>query len=218
MDKSIILQNTKAPFDQEILIKLRNRDYSVRKDALKIVEETGNIEYFTEVIRLLNDKNEIIRADAVQTLFFLSKEKSLKYLIEKLDDKHRFVRSAAATFIGEVGDKSAIKDLENALCRERSNTAKVGILEGLYLLGQRKRLHELLLLLKSKKYQVRCAVVETVKYLILEDADRKYVITKFETALKNEPTIAVQSSIKAALKQLKEEPWRNIKRDPPRFL
>jgi len=218
MNKKTILKNDKILLDQEIVKKLHNRDYSVRKDTLKLIEETGNIEYFGEVVKLLDDKNEIIRADAVQVLFYLSKERSLTYLIEKLDDKHRFVRSAAATFIGEASDKSAINDLENALDRERSNTAKVGILEGLYLLGQKERLYELLLLLKSKKYQVRCAVANTVKYLEMENEDKKLVIDTLRKAFDIEPTIAAKSYIEAALIQLREEPWKNLVREPPHFI
>jgi hypothetical protein len=91
--------------------------------------------------------------------------------------------------------------LQKALRKEKSALAKVGVFEGLYLLGDSERISDIVHLMKNKRYVVRCAAANTL--LALADRKNKKIIKETLTdALKNESTVAVKSTIENALKKL----------------
>lgn len=181
---------------------LKDKEPIVRSEAVKSLMKIGDKKYFSKVLPLLNDKDEVVRVDAVECVASLGGEKALKYLTKQLDDRSELVRRYVGGWIGEIGDKIFVAYLERKLKDERSNLAKVGLLEGLYLLGQEERLSELIHLLKSRRYMVRCALAHTLASLV-NKKNKEAIRESLINALKAETTVAAKSSMKNALRKMK---------------
>lgn len=70
-----------------------------------------------------------------------------------------------------------------------------------YVLGEKKRLSEILDFTKSKNYQIRCAVVNLMKDFI--NADNKECIREnIEKLIEQEEVIAVKSNAEKFLKNM----------------
>jgi HEAT repeat protein len=182
--------------------KLNSKDQFIRIEALENLAEIGNEENFLDVIRLLNDEEELVRVEAIETLYWLAGTRALEYLLNKLHDKSKLVRSYTGTFIGFIGDKSAIRHLAIALKRERSTVAKVGLLDGLFRLGQEERLYELIPLLKHRIYRVRCSIAYTLERLPIKEHNKAFVIDSLKSALDIENTVAAREALNSALQSL----------------
>lgn len=188
---------------------LEDKEYFVRYGALEALGNVGSEKQFASVMKLLNDKNELVRIEAVETIYCLGKEKALDYLIEKLNDKSKLVRSYAAVYIGEIGKKSSIKYLEKALKKERSSRAKVGLIGGLYLLGQDEKLFELLSLLESRLFTIRSSIEDALNYLPFKKNHIGFVIEALKKAIDIEPNIGVKSDMKKTLLKLEKKTSKN---------
>jgi len=179
---------------------LRDGNSFVRSASLKSLGKIGDKRGFSEALLRLKDNDEIVRIDAIECLGDLDAKKASKYLIRYLDDKNELIRKYAAIIIGESGDNKAKYWLEKRLKNERSGLAKTGLLYGLFLLGQQERLADIIQLLNSKRYQVRCYVVNTLA-AVINSTNRDEILSILSQANDNEPTIAVRSSIKTALRK-----------------
>lgn len=178
---------------------LRDSNYNVRCAAINSLKKIGGKKYFLKVLPLLNDKDELVRVAAVECVAYLGGEKASRYLIKHLDDRSELVRKHVGGWIGEIGDKTLTKYLVDRLKHERSGLAKVGLLEGLYLLGQEERLLEIIRLFRSRRYQVRCCVANILASLVNKQ-NKRLIRESLVNALNIETTIAVRSSIKNALR------------------
>jgi HEAT repeat protein len=125
-------------------------------------------------------------------------------LRKALLDRSPLVRSYAASAIGVLEDHSARTILYQRLLKERSPRARVGLLHGLFRLGDKQQLWALVALLESKSYRVRCAVANTLADLPLTLAEKRDVVRHLNQRLKSETTVAARSSFESALKQLKK--------------
>ncbi|MCL5773091.1 MAG: HEAT repeat domain-containing protein [Firmicutes bacterium] len=190
---------TEAP---GILVRLLNDKSSfVRSEALNSLMKIGSKKYFSKVLPLLDDKNYVVKIDAIECIARLGKKRALKHLLKHLKDKNGIVRMYVGTVIGEIGDKTCAGYLEKRLKIEHSSHAKVGLLDGLYRLGQKERLLGLIHLLKSRNYRVRCAVANTFASLI-NKRNQSLIKESLLNALKNEATVAARSSMEGALKNI----------------
>lgn len=188
----------------KLLVRLlSDKESLVRSAALISLRRIGNKKYSFMVLPLLNDRDEVVRVDAVECVAWLGGKKALKYLINHLNDKSGLVRRYIGGSIGDLGDKTHIKYLETRLINERSGLAKVGLLEGLYLLGQKDRILELIRLLKSKNYRVRCATASTLTSMA-NRKNKNLIIDALLKALENETTIGGKERLEDALNYLQK--------------
>lgn len=195
-------ENEKIKERAELLVYLLNdKSNFVRSQALESLMLVGKKKYLKYILPLLDDKDEVVRADAIECIGILGGKKAATYLINSLDDRCDMVRMYAGTVIGECKDKSFIKYLEKRLEKERSNLAKVGLLDGLYLLGQEEKLENLLQLFKSRRYHVRCSVANILQALV-NKKNKKRIKESLLRALSKEDTVAAKSSIENALNSM----------------
>lgn len=181
---------------------LNDSESLVRIQALKSLMLIGEKKYFKKVVPMLNDKEEIVRINAVECVAALGRRDAIRYLKKHINDRSEIVRSFIGASIGEIGARKEVSTLEKRLEVEKSPLAKVGLLEGLYQLGQEKRLLELLCLLSHPKYHVRCAVANSASEIINRD-NKKLIREMLSQALKYETAVAVIDSIKETLKIMK---------------
>ena len=115
------------------------------------------------------------------------------------------MRSYAASAIGVLGDRSARKVLQKALVKEHSARARVGLLVGLFLLGDKQQLPTLADLLENRSYRVRCAAANTLARLPLSASENRLVVQRLRERLELETTVAARSSLENAIEGLEHK-------------
>jgi hypothetical protein len=80
-----------------------------------------------------------------------------------LDDKHFIVRRDAASVLGSLGQRVSIGPLLRRVDVERHDQAKLGLWEGLVVLGERHYLEPLVMLYKSEEKGMRTVVWESIR-------------------------------------------------------
>lgn len=184
-----------------LLLLTEDPDEEVRYLALEALWGYTGEEVFDAHVRRLKDSDELVRMSAVEGLGELRDARAEKYLVRSLSDEEEIIRRDAAAGLGKIGVQTAIPVLQKHLQQEKSSLAKVGIYNGLYLLGSQIHLQSLLNLLSDPSYVVRCAVANTV--VTLADQENEKSIKKaLKVALRKESTIAVQSTIQEVLDEL----------------
>jgi hypothetical protein len=79
----------------------------------------------------------------------------------------------------------------------------------LFEMGERGALTDLLRLLKSRQYRVRCGAASTLANLELAATEHAQVRAAVDAALAIEPTVAACSSLESARRTLRR-PTRNV--------
>ncbi len=142
---------------------LKDRFTDVRSCALDSLRCVGSEKYINDVIPFLDDKEAEVRISATEFLCDFGGEAEARVLLKYLNDKSPRVRAFVAGTIGEIGSGHE-KALEARLKIENRDEAKVGILEGLYHMGQKERLAELCELLKADYDDTRAAAAFTLAF------------------------------------------------------
>lgn len=180
---------------------LKDKESIVRSAAINSFWRIGKKKYISRILPLLNDCNEVVRVDAVECLAALGGKSASSVLLQHINDRSEIVRMYIGTCLGEIGDHTVIERIENALKEEHSSLAKVGLLQGLILLGKQERLLDILSLLKCRRYQVRCATANSLIDLVCKE-NKKNINEALTIALRKENTLAVKSSIEKALRSI----------------
>jgi HEAT repeats len=181
---------------------LRDDCWEVRVAALEGLEVTlhGRRRSPRAVDRLLQDSSKLVRLQAAETLGAIGDRAALVPLRRALDDRSPLVRRYVAEAIGRLGTQTDVRRLQARIRRERSQSAKVGLWHGVYLLGVSDALPQLFSLLKSRNYAIRSAVA-----VALQDATRLPDVQKstqrLREVLRREETPA-RESMEATLRIL----------------
>jgi HEAT repeat protein len=182
--------------------KLADSDSEVRIAAVEglgdLLRDKGSSRL---LIKGLNDRNELVRVTVAEALETIGDRQALPALRKALRDRSPLVRSYVAAAIGSLGDTRDVSRLRRSAQSDKSETARVGIYHGLYLLGQHDILSELLPLLQSRWYKVRCATANTLSEMLGDGSERELIVRRLRRALNKEPTIAARSSIRSTLRK-----------------
>jgi HEAT repeat protein len=125
-------------------------------------------------------------------------------------DRSIEIRCEAAEALGRllckrrrVSGPEAGRALQQALSRDRSSLARVGHYEALASIGHLAYVDQLLDLLRSRRYHVRCATANALARLPLPADDRGRAARALREALRHEPTVAARSTMTASLRDLR---------------
>lgn len=154
------------------------------------------------LIKGLQDPNELVRIAVAESLGAIGDRRALPALWKAIHDASPLVRSYIAAAIGELGDKEDVAKLEKELKKETSETAKIGFYSALYMLGQYDVLEEILRLLQSNDYRVRCATASTLSEVIADKSNAPLILRTLRKSLRQEPTIAAKSSIRSSIRSI----------------
>jgi HEAT repeat protein len=200
-----------------LLDKLSDRSVEVR---MRAAESLGSLlagkRCPRALLQSLRDPNELVRIEAAEALGVIGDRKALPSLWGALDDRSPLVRSYVAGAIGSVGGERDVAGLEERLRREKSDTARLGFYQALHMLGRRGVLTDLLELLHSGDYRVRCAAANILSNVAADRTDTPLVISALRKALRREPTVAARSSFRAGLRTLGSRYPRDGVRKPRR--
>lgn len=188
-----------------LLDKLTDSNYEVRMraaESLGILLKGGNSP--RPLVKLLQDTDELVRITAAEVLGVIGDQRALPKLRKAIHDPSPLVRGYVAEAIGKLGDERDTVRLEKELKKETSETAKVGIYQALYTLGRPQFLQDLLSLLQSKNYKVRCATANTLSAIHINKSETPVILNVLRKALRQEPTVAARSSIRSSLRAIKQ--------------
>ena len=152
------------------------------------------------LLRLVRDKDSLVRTEACDSLCF-SRSDSTYDILKKVarKDKNGMVRGYAimslydiATQINREAELNEL--LQKRLLCEKVVFTRISIFTQLYKLGNDKYLEELIALIKTSRYQNRCAVVNSLDEII-DDSNRQKIIDALSEQRKRDKSFAVISTI-----------------------
>lgn len=151
----------------------------------------------------LEDSSFLVRIGALETLALLKDLKALPRIAPLLSDENPLVRAYAARSIAALQGGSYTQVIHEALKKEKEDSAKVGLLEALFLLGKGDALSSFLGLLLSDDYRVRCSVANSLENMPLNKLQIETAIPALSRAESEALGIADKSSIACAMDKLK---------------
>jgi HEAT repeat protein len=181
--------------------RLADRSAEVRMRVVGALRRLGASESEVFVHALL-DKDELVRVEAAEALAVIGERQTLTPLRRALKDPSPLVRSYVAAAIGAVGSRADRRLLKRLHHSERSDTARLGLLEGLWLLKDSSALADAFLLLYSPDYRVRHATSKALGSTFLNGRTRSKISAALRARGRVETSRAVRTAIREVLTQL----------------
>lgn len=200
------LTRMQAPRLSPILIDaLSDRCWEVRVAAVEGLGRTLVVpqDRTRQLTKLLSDSSKLVRTEAAQALGTIGDRKALPRLRAALIDDSPLVRRYIAEAIGRLGTLKDRAILSAVLKTERSTCAKVGLWHGLYLLGARDVLPNLISLLNSANYIIRSATALALEDTSRYPSDARQTERAIHKALKSESTPA-RENMQTTLSRLRK--------------
>lgn len=147
---------------------------------------------------LFRDKNYLVRIQAADSLGNMKLRSACPALVGALKDVNPLVRSYAASALGQIKCRAAIQAIQRALNVEHSQVSQLGFYEAQYLLGKKSALKNIILMLNSHDYRIRCATANILGRLA-NHYSIKPISSALKVALKKERTGAAKSSLESSL-------------------
>jgi HEAT repeat protein len=172
------------PFVEQLL---SDRSEQVRLGAvgcLGLLGE-GSTASCTKLRALLKDPSFLVRIETLETLVQLGDQDALPAVSRLLCDENPLVRAYAARSIAGLDGTSYGQAIYDALAAEKEDSARVGFLEALFLLGNRDVFEALLRDLAATDYRVRCAVANALEDMPLSAAEASQATQALEHAEAN---------------------------------
>ena len=145
----------------------------------------------------------MVRIAAIESLAQIEDIRSIPEIEICLKDQDPLVRAYAAIGLAELGCDECLPRISNALAAERDDAAAVGFLVAMYMLGDEAKLPELLALLSSSQYRVRCFGANSLLDLNFSDEERRLAKTKLEEAMSHALALADAEAMSRVLEKLK---------------
>lgn len=149
---------------------VRHESSEVRLWTAKALINENNAQTVSWLCILSVDKNTEVRLEAVDSLSTFVCEQSYSALVSALRDSDELVRAFAAYGVALVGIHVAHESAKKILLEiekcELSDRVKVGIYEGLYILGHKKSIEKLFRLCESTDYHVCCSAFRALSEIV----------------------------------------------------
>lgn len=201
-------------FDEKELIMLSELSYDdsnyIRAVVARILVESNSEKGEQILLRLAKDHDTLVRTEACDSLCI--SEAAMTYdILKDIAEKDRIglVRGYAIMSLGDIASRINMQDdlksfLENKLINEKVLFTKISIYTVLYSLGQREYLTNLLLILNTKNYHNRCAVVNSLSEIINDD-NKEVILTALLEQKKIETKWSVVSEINEVIDELESD-------------
>jgi len=178
----------------------------VRYDAVESIGQLleGEALHHEGPLSRLADGNELVRVQTLESLAQIGDRSSLPRIAGLLTDESPLVRSYAASTIADLGGSEYLESLRDAHRAETDDLALVGIHWGLLQFGQRDSFGDLLELLSSSDYRVRCAVANSLEHLPMDQGQLKRAVSALLAARSTAIGRADRSTVERVLSSLKD--------------
>lgn len=206
---TIIVQMELFNDNQEIkkwLIELtKDINFNTRYYAISALSSFEGKDVIEAVKQSLLDKEEMVRIYAVQTLEYVGDESLVELLFDLLSDSSPLVRGYTAVAISTLTtDKVIVTNyLEKMISKEKTSKAKLRIYVGLYNLGKKEVLPNILKYLFSQSNDIK---IPTIIYLtnIADKNNKDIILHNFEKLSQIEDDISIKKELETAKKELNE--------------
>lgn len=191
----------------QVLALLRDKSDEVRYDAAQCVGSLrkGSSIAYKDLRSLLSSRNALVRTQAVESLALIGDKDALPRIARLLSDPDPIVRSFAATAIADMKGTTYAKHIDRALRKEKQEIARVGLLEAAFWFGRRKAVNELLGLLSSRDYHVRCSAANALEFLPLKRSERILAVAALTKAARKPLALADASTVKRVLRRMNRD-------------
>jgi HEAT repeat protein len=194
------LTSLRPPDLKRVLVEgLSDRSWEVRLAAVEGIASTWPTGQAVpiQLSRLLRDRNQLVRLGTAEAIGMVGDRTALRRLIPLLNDRAPLVRRYVAEAIGRLGTARQATLLQLRLDRERSNSGRLGLYHGLYLLGVRSMLSKLTGLLCNSNYAIRSAAAMALEDTCQNPNDARLAKRAIREALAREKTPARENMQKA---------------------
>ena len=113
----------------------KEEDVGLKIQAVNVLGVIGDATAVPALVKLLDDKNGRIATISAQSLGRLRSPDSVKPLLSKIESEDAALRQYSIRALGEIGDKSALPDLEKRLEKEKDPAVKLEMANTLGNLG-----------------------------------------------------------------------------------
>ena len=151
-----LVMPTAADEVDDLILDLKDENYSIRDNAIRILGEIGDPRAVGPLINALNDEDEfwLIRELADFALGEICDPIAVDPLIDALKDDDPYVRGRVASALGEIGDPRAVDPLIDAL-NDEQNFVRSDAAFALGLIGDPKAMDPLIEALKDDDLEVQ---------------------------------------------------------------
>jgi HEAT repeat protein len=202
---ALIMEHEVKDAAQLIEPLLNDQNDNVRYSAAECIGllNEGRGTNFPSLRRLLRDPARLVRVQAVESVGLVGDRGALPAVVRLLSDKDPIVRSYASSTVGALRGSSYLNKLRHALMIEKQNLARVGFYEALFQLGQRKVLPDMLKLLGSSDYHVRCGIANTLERMSLSPSENDLAVKALTVAAQKPIAVADETTTKRVLRTLR---------------
>lgn len=183
---------------------LHDPNSMVRNAAVEALGEIGSPHDIDLLLRALEDKQWVVRASAASSLGTITKDMSetVKDRLSEVlcQDRSSNVKRYAAVALGNSADPIVLSLLTERLNKETAREVRSGLIMGLYALGQRDRVEDLVNLLFTGAPKVQKQVLQSAVFLQPEDLS--VMADAIRTFLERELPADLYSSAQEALSRI----------------
>lgn len=197
----IARKNTVSPGDTNILIRLsHHNDSEIRAYAAELLVLASGAEAESTLTSLTYDNDEAVRVNACDSLSAFPTVNTYKKLYESaVNDSSPLVRKFALLSLADImnninADKGILRDLFLKSSQNSDAAISSAGYRGLYMLGHKEYLNNLIELTKAENYQDRCSVVNILGDIISNE-NKHFIISVLKNLRAKEQSEAVNSVV-----------------------
>ncbi len=203
-------KNVINPGDIALLINLSHHDDSeIRAYVAELLVLANDIEAERILITLSGDEDELVRVNACDSLSTFATTNSYKQLLKCiLNDQSLLVKKYAILSLIDIMDYvNADRDELNRLFEDLTQKDDISIIasgfKGLYMMGDKEHLNNIINLLITEDYRDRCTVINILED-ILENGNRNSILSALTELRKTEKSEAVNSIIDRVISECEQ--------------
>lgn len=196
--------------DTEILINLSHHDDSeIRAYVAELLALANDIEAERTLITLSNDEDELVRVNACDSLSTFATTSSYEQLLKCiLNDQSLLVKKYAILSLIDIMnyvnvDRNELNMLFGNLTQKDDISISASGFKGLYMMGDKEHLYDIINLLTTEDYRDRCTVINILED-IMENDNQKLIFSALIKLRKTEKSEAVNSIIDKVISECKQ--------------
>ncbi|MFY9646965.1 MAG: HEAT repeat domain-containing protein [Terriglobales bacterium] len=193
--------------DQQVVMSLSDKNSFVRYSAVECLGTLHQEESIAAswLYPLMEDPSFLVRVATLESLDQIGDNDALPMIAKRLYDDNALVRAYAAGAIAQLDGGKYVPEIERALEAETDDNARVGFADALFLMGDERQFSELLKLLSSSDYHVRCASANALGAANLKPAQVQSALEAVSHAARNALFRADRLTMERVEKDLREQ-------------
>ena len=204
-------KNVINPSDIALLVNLSHHDNSeIRAYVAELLVSANDIEAERILITLSCDEDELVRVNACDSLSAFATTNSYKQLLKCiLNDQSLLVKKYAILSLIDImnyvdADRNELSRLFEDLTQKDDISITASGFKGLYMMGDKEHLNNIINLLITEDYRDRCTVVNVLED-IPENDNRDLILSALTKLRKTEKSDAVNSIIDKVISESQKD-------------